>query len=83
MKKEEQHMATLNIKKFPNDLYEHLRLIAEQDQRSISQEVIHLLRQAVQSKEKRSILELRGLGKELWKNVDAADYIDHERQTWD
>ena len=76
-------MATLNIKKFPNDLYEHLRLIAEQDQRSISQEVIHLLRQAVQSKEKRSILELRGLGKELWKNVDAADYIDHERQTWD
>ncbi|MFO7877338.1 MAG: hypothetical protein R6U55_12230 [Desulfovermiculus sp.] len=76
-------MATLNIKKFPNDLYEHLRLIAEQDQRSISQEVIHLLRQAVQSKEKRSILELRGLGKELWKNVDAADYIDNERQTWD
>lgn len=76
-------MATLNIKKFPNDLYEHLRLIAEQDQRSISQEVIHLLRQAVQSKEKRSILELRGLGKELWKNVDTADYIDNERQTWD
>ena len=76
-------MATLNIKKFPNDLYEHLRLIAEHEQRSISQEVIHLLRQAVKSKEKRSILELRGLGKEIWKNVDVSDYIDHERQTWD
>ena len=76
-------MATLNIKKFPNDLYEHLRMIADQEQRSISQEVIHLLRQAVKNKEKRSILELRGLGKELWKNVDTADYIDHERQTWD
>ena len=76
-------MATLNIKKFPNDLYEHLRMIAEQEQRSISQEVIHLLRQAVKSKEKRSILELRGLGKELWENGDTADYIKKERQTWD
>ena len=76
-------MATLNIKKFPNDLYEHLRKIADQEQRSISQEVIHLLRQAVKSKETRSILELRGLGKELWKSMDASEYIDNERQAWD
>ena len=37
----------------------------------------------VKSKEERSLLELRGLGKELWKNRDVADYIDQERQTWD
>ena len=76
-------MATLNIKKFPNDLYEHLRSIAEQEQRSLSQEVIHLLRQAVRSKEKRSLLELRGLGKELWQDVDVNDHIQHERDAWD
>lgn len=76
-------MATLNIKKFPNDLYEHLRVIAEQEQRSLSQEVIYLLRQAVRSKEKRSLLELRGLGKELWKDVDVGDHIQHERDAWD
>ncbi len=76
-------MATLNIKKFPDDLYERLRMIAEQEQRSLSQEVIYLLRQAVQNKEKRSVLELRGLGKGLWDNVDAADYIENERNTWD
>ena len=76
-------MATLNIKKFPNDLYEHLRVIAEQERRSLSQEVIHLLRQAVKSKEKRSLLELRGLGKKLWEDVDVGDYIHHERDAWD
>ena len=76
-------MATLNIKKFPNDLYEHLRAIAKQEQRSLSQEVIHLLRQAVRSKEKRSLLELRGLGKDLWKDVNVEDHIQHERDAWD
>ena len=76
-------MATLNIKKFPNDLYEQLRMIAEQEQRSLSQEVIYLLRQAVSSKEKRSLLELRGLGKKLWEEVNVGDYLEKERSTWD
>ena len=76
-------MATLNIKKFPNDLYEKIRTIAEQEQRSLSQEIIYLLRQAVRSKEKRSLLELRGLGKELWEEVNVGDYLENERNTWD
>ena len=76
-------MATLNIKKFPEDLYEQLRMIAEQEQRSLSQEVIYLLRQAVSSKEKRSLLELRGLGKKLWEEVNVGDYLENERNTWD
>jgi hypothetical protein len=29
------------------------------------------------------ITELRGLGKEVWGNVDAQDYIDAERDAWD
>ena len=30
----------------------------------------------------RSILELDGLGKEVWGSVDARDYIDRERASW-
>lgn len=30
-----------------------------------------------------SIMELRGLGKEIWKGVDAAAYIEAERRSWD
>lgn len=30
-----------------------------------------------------SLLELRGLGKELWQTVDTDTYIEQERQAWD
>ena len=32
---------------------------------------------------KHSILELIGLGKEVWEGVDADEYIDQERESWD
>jgi hypothetical protein len=31
----------------------------------------------------RSLLELRGLGKEHWTGLDAADHVDTERRSWD
>ena len=30
-----------------------------------------------------SILELRGLGKEIWQDVDVEDYINQMRDEWD
>lgn len=32
---------------------------------------------------RRSILELRGLGKEIWQGVDAQTYVDRLREEWD
>lgn len=32
---------------------------------------------------KRSILELQGLGAEIWKGVDVTEYINRERDSWD
>ena len=29
-----------------------------------------------------SILELDGLGRELWKNVDADEHVEKERENW-
>lgn len=34
-------------------------------------------------KKKRSLLELEGLGKEIWKGIDAAEYVAKERDSWD
>ena len=36
-----------------------------------------------QDAKKRSILELRGLGKEIWKGVDPQKYVDSLREEWD
>jgi hypothetical protein len=49
----------------------------------VAQEVIHLLTQAVEEANTQSILELRGLGKELWKGIDATAHVNTERRSWD
>jgi hypothetical protein len=30
----------------------------------------------------RSIMDLEGLGKDIWQGIDAQEYIDQERQSW-
>jgi plasmid stability protein len=76
-------MATLNIKNFPDDLYERLQERAGREHRSLAQQVIHLLDESARKPELHSILELRGLGKELWKEVDPVEHVRAERDSWD
>ena len=76
-------MATLNIKNLPDRLYKKLQARAKRERRSVAQEVTHLLDAALHAPEPLSILELRGLGKEHWKGIDAATHVRHERAAWD
>lgn len=76
-------MATLNIKNLPDALYRKLRARAKRERRSVAQEVIHILSQAIEQPAQRSILELEGLGKEIWQGVDAGRYVDEERRSWE
>ncbi len=76
-------MATLNIKNLPDRLYRKLRERAKRDYRSISQEVIYILSQAVEEPKRTSILDLKGLGKEAWKGIDPAKHIRRERDSGD
>lgn len=76
-------MATLNIKNFPDDLYEKLKARAAREHRSVAQEVTHILEQALSEPEASSLLELRGLGREIWREIDAAEHVARERDTWD
>ena len=75
-------MAILNIKNFPDDQYEALRRLAEAEHRSVAQQVIHLIAAALGTAQPRSILELRGLGKELWSDVDPDEHVETERRSW-
>jgi plasmid stability protein len=76
-------MATLNIKNFPDPLYHKLQERAEREHRSMAQEVVHLLEQVTEEPKTLSILELEGLGKELWEGIDPAAHIRAERDSWD
>jgi plasmid stability protein len=76
-------MATLNIKSVPDGLYKRLKERAKNRRRSISQEVLSILEEVLESAEPRSLLELKGLGKDLWSGRDAAAWIEEERSSWD
>jgi plasmid stability protein len=76
-------MATLNVKNFPDKLYARLQTRAKREHRSVSREVVHLLSRAIEEPAPPSIMDLRGLGKEIWKGIDPGRYVDEERRSWD
>jgi plasmid stability protein len=76
-------MATLNIKNLPDRLYRKLKARAKRQHRSVAQEVTQILSEALEEPEPLSILELQGLGKEVWAGVDATAHVDSERRSWD
>jgi plasmid stability protein len=76
-------MAVLNIKNLPDALYKKLQARAKREHRSVAQEVTHLLSDALETAKPLSILELKGLGKEHWREIDAAKHVEQERASWD
>ncbi len=79
----EEKMAVLNIKSVPDELYRKLQVRAKIERRSVAQEVIQILDQALTEPPRLSIMNLQGLGKEIWREVDPDKYIEAERRTWD
>jgi plasmid stability protein len=76
-------MATLNVKNLPDALYRRLQARAKRQRRSVAQEVTQILSDALAAPRPVSILELRGLGKEHWKDIEATRYVEDERAAWD
>jgi plasmid stability protein len=76
-------MATLNIKNLPETLYKKLQARAKRERRSVAQEVTRLLSDALDTPAPLSLLDLRGLGKEHWRDIDPAAHVAQERDAWD
>ena len=76
-------MATLNVKNLPDALYRELKARAKRQHRSVAQEVTHILTEALTEPEPLSILALEGLGEELWKGIEPAEFVAAERESWD
>ncbi len=76
-------MAVLNVKSVPDKLYRKLQARAKRQRRSVAQEVLQILDQALTEPPRLSIMNLQGLGKDIWRNIDSDQYIEAERRTWD
>ena len=58
------------------------RTLTPEEQLRLINDLISGARNRVVAKPKRSILELEGLGKEVWNNIDAQEYVNQERDSW-
>lgn len=76
-------MATLNIKGLSDRLYRRLRQRARRNHRSMTQEVTQILTDVLADEEPLSLLDLRGLGSETWKDIEATRHVEDERSSWD
>ncbi len=52
------------------------------EQLRLLQELQAALGQQTEPSPKRSIMELEGLGSEIWQGMDAQEYVDKERGSW-
>ena len=65
--------------------YEALRAIRElnpEDWLDILVDVSNMLRAASSRRSRHSVMELEGLGAELWQQIDIDEYIEAERASW-
>jgi len=65
--------------------YEALRAIRElnpEDWLDILVDVTNMLRAAPSHRSRHSVMELEGLGAELWQQIDIDEYIEAERASW-
>lgn len=63
-------------------LLEQVENLNQSEQLLLLEQIAVLIRRKTTVKTRRSILELQGMGKEIWKDLDAQDYIDKERESW-
>ncbi|WP_017714904.1 hypothetical protein [Kamptonema formosum] len=65
-----------------NEIRNQVLSLTPEEQLRLIYEVLSMVRHRVVAKPKRSILELEGLGKEIWEGIDAQEYVNQERGQW-
>ena len=67
---------------FSQVLYQALQLTPEEKLQLI-EELAANIRQQIATQPRHSIIELEGLGKEVWQGIDVEKYIEEERNSWE
>jgi hypothetical protein len=65
-----------------DELVERIQNLTPTDQLRLLEELAVIIRRRIDTAPHRSILELQGLGKEIWRGIDAQEYVDQERASW-
>jgi len=56
--------------------------LSREDQQRLIAELAARAEGEVTTEPQHSIMELEGLGKEIWEGIDAQEYVNEERASW-
>jgi len=65
-----------------NQVMSEIKNLNLSDQLRLLEEMATLIRKKTSKTRPRSILELKGKGKDVWKELNVKAYIDEERSSW-
>ena len=64
------------------EILSRVQRLSPTDQLHLLEDLAALVRREIEPQPGRSIMELQGLGKEIWRGIDAQEYVDRERTSW-
>ena len=65
-----------------NQVIAEIKSLNLSDQLRLLEETATLIRKKTSKIKPRSILELKGKGKDIWEGINVKAYIDEERSSW-
>ena len=65
-----------------NKVMSEIKNLNLSDQLRLLEEMAMLIRKKTSITKPRSILELKGKGKDIWKGLNVKKYLDEERSSW-
>jgi len=64
------------------DIIRQVGPLTANEQLRLLEDLAAIIRTRMRLSTQRSIMELEGLGKEAWQTIDAQEYINQERDSW-
>jgi len=76
-------MRTANVKHI-NRIINDIQVLDQYARMEILEKLVHLIKSSdhLVTKKEHTLLDLRGLGKEIWETVDSNTYLEQERNSW-
>jgi hypothetical protein len=63
-------------------LLDQIEQLTPEKQLQLAQDVLAIYSRHVAPQPLHSVMEFKGLGKEIWEGIDVQKYIDEERDSW-
>ena len=66
-----------------DEVLSQVRLLTLHEQAQLLEELAILVHHRIKAWPKHSVMEFKGMGKELWQGIDVDKYIEEERNSWE